>query len=78
MYAQHTNKIDEVWSKLTAADRVVLVGHSRDALTNDDRAKVAKVLHALGVQARQARQAPDPRRARRPAKRSTKRSTAAA
>lgn len=37
------NRLDDIWSGLCAADRVVLLGHDRDVLDSADKMRLAKV-----------------------------------
>jgi hypothetical protein len=37
------NNLDAVWASLTSADRIVLLGHDRDFLTDGEKARLAAV-----------------------------------
>lgn len=43
------DKFQRVWSRLSAADRLVLLGHTRDELGPGDRALLAKAARAVYV-----------------------------
>lgn len=40
------NNLDAVWASLSSADRVVLLGHDRDLLTDGEKARLASVAAA--------------------------------
>ena len=42
------NNLDLVWAKMPAADRIVLVGHDNNYLTDEDRTRVMALLTKNG------------------------------
>ncbi len=44
---KNENMVDRVWSQTTATDRVVILGHSEDILSDEDRVKFARLLAHL-------------------------------
>lgn len=46
------NRLDEVWSTMSPADREVFLGHSDPLLSAADRLQLAKLLAKLGSEAR--------------------------
>lgn len=49
------DRFQQVWSRTTKADRIVLLGHDRDELSATDRTRLARKLTGLGKQARRGR-----------------------
>lgn len=43
-----TDRFQQIWTQLSVADREVILGHSRDELSADDRIRLVRVLRALG------------------------------
>ena len=50
---KHEDKLQKIWSELPSGDREVLLGHGREELSLEDRARLAQILTALGRRKRQ-------------------------
>jgi len=46
------DKFDRIWASMSSADRLVLLGHDRDALTVADKIRLAAISRRLGQRAR--------------------------
>lgn len=45
---QNVDRLQQIWSALSIADREVILGHSEEVLSQEDRAKLLRTLRALG------------------------------
>lgn len=45
---KYEDRLQQIWSQLSVADREVILGHSRNELSEHDRTRLVRVLTRLG------------------------------
>ena len=47
-----TDRVQQIWSQLSGADRNVILGHSEDMLSSEDRQRFVRIMGAVAADRR--------------------------